>query len=101
MVKESLKVGDGVTARIAYSIYEPFTVIRTTENSVTLQADATNNQYLSAPSVMTCKDSDITRDPNGEIIICRYDEKSGQYRNKAKQVCYIRPGRYFELDTCD
>lgn len=89
---KNIQVGDGITLNL-YSDAHAFTVIKRTKNTITVQRDKATLKETFTPEFSVggffahCSNQDeqdynYEQDPNGRIIILRWNEKKKKWLNK-------------------
>lgn len=107
-LNREIEVGDGVTMYL-YSDRKAYTVIAKTAKTITIQRDKAIRDPEFKPEWVpggfsaictNCEDQKWTyeRDPNGEIVRCRWSEKNGRYQTGSDGSIAIGRGRHEYYD---
>ena len=103
--RREVEVGDGVTLCL-YSDAHAYTVIAKTAKTITIQRDKATlspdfkPEFIPGGFAAHCTNQDeqkwsYERDPNGDVLKCRWSEKRGMFVYKG---CQIRNGRHEYYD---
>lgn len=107
-LNREIEVGDGVTMYL-YSDRKAYTVIAKTAKTITIQRDKAirdpgfKPEWVPGGFSAICTNSEdqkwtYERDPNGEIVRCRWSEKYGRYQTGSDGSIAIGRGRHEYYD---